>query len=391
MQAATDISIIPSDVEQDSCPNKDVCGSCTLSDVPYADQLAQKRSGLNQLLEKEKLPYRCDEILPSPKQSHYRNRMDFVIDFEGRVGLRQKGKWWRVIDNHHCFISDRSIEVAFQAVRDWVRQAGISYFDRKKHHGLLRFAVVRVTLKGETLVDIVTSVPKDIEEREFLRSALTHLSKSEHITTLVWSTNSTIADVSFGDIQEVFTGTGTLIERIRDTDYRISPHAFFQTNSHAAPLLLDTVQEWAQAAGGKRLLDLYCGTGFFALALARSFNDVVGVELSEEAILDARHNAALNGVTVDFHVAASESFSWGSLGADTVIIDPPRGGIHKSLLTQIGEHRPKTLLYVSCNYKNCVTDLGKLQELYEPRSMRMIDLFPHTPHVELVTWLELRG
>ena len=381
----------PETVSGACCPNKEVCGSCTWSSIPYADQLKEKLRGLNELLEKEKLPYRCDEILPSPRQDHYRNRMDFVIDFEGRVGLRQKGKWWRVIDDHHCFISDEHIEDAFETVRTWVRQAGLSYFDRKKHHGLLRFAVIRASVHGEVLVDIVTSVPKDDEERALLLKAFSHLAESECIATLVWSVNSTITDVSVGELQQMIKGAGVLTETIQGIQYRVSPHAFFQTNSHAAPLLLDIVQEWSKAAGGARLLDLYCGTGFFALALARSFKNVVGVELSEEAIHDARHNASVNGVNVDFHVAASEAFSWGALGADTVIIDPPRGGIHKSLLTQLLEHRPKTLIYVSCNYKNCVADLIKLQEVYEPRAMRMVDLFPHTPHVELVTWLEKKA
>src|SRR3989338_6094948 len=101
------------------CPNKAECGSCAWSHIPYDKQLQQKLSDINGSFAIKKLNLRVEEIMPSPKTAHYRNRMDFVIDFQGNVGLREKGKWWRVIDDHPCFLGDERIEELFRAVCAW--------------------------------------------------------------------------------------------------------------------------------------------------------------------------------------------------------------------------------------------------------------------------------
>ena len=124
------------------CPNPDVCGSCRWSHIPYDKQLKQKLSDINGSFALKELDLQCETIIPSPKTDHYRNRMDFVIDFEGRVGMREKGKWWRVIDDHTCFLADKKIDDLFSHVRTWTPTAGLSFFDRKAHTGLLRYAVI---------------------------------------------------------------------------------------------------------------------------------------------------------------------------------------------------------------------------------------------------------
>ena len=104
-----------------NCPNKELCGSCGWSHIPYDKQLTQKLADINGSFALKELDLKCEEILPSPVTEHFRNRMDFVIDFEGRVGLRQKGKWWRVIDDHTCFLASEDIERLFHIVRDWTK------------------------------------------------------------------------------------------------------------------------------------------------------------------------------------------------------------------------------------------------------------------------------
>jgi 23S rRNA (uracil1939-C5)-methyltransferase len=371
------------------CPNKEVCGSCSWSNTPYVDQLQQKRNLVNQLIAEAGLPYRVEEIVPSPRTHHYRNRMDFVIDFEGRVGLRQKGKWWRVIDDHHCFISDEQIEVTFDLVRTWVRESGLSYFDRKRHTGLLRFALIRSSVLGETLVDIITSVPQE-EEKQSLLLSLAQLAQQSQISTLVWSSNSSVADVSHGEIQAVVKGSGFLHEEILGVKYRISPHSFFQTNSHTAAILVTTIRGWIKQSATKSLLDLYCGTGFFAVSFAADCERVYGVEAFAEAIVDARFNAEANGRDIQFEVCASERFDWSRFKAEAVIVDPPRGGMDEKVTEELLRARPPRIFYVSCNYKHFVKDLSRLHPHYEMRQQLLVDQFPHTPHVELLAWLERR-
>ncbi|MDP2631478.1 MAG: 23S rRNA (uracil(1939)-C(5))-methyltransferase RlmD [Candidatus Uhrbacteria bacterium] len=367
------------------CPNKEHCGSCGWSHIPYDNQLQQKLSDINGSFKLKGLDLQVEEIMPSPQTSHYRNRMDFVIDFEGRVGLREKGKWWRVIDDHTCFIADEIIEKVFSIIRIWSKESGLSYFDRKSHAGFLRYAVVRSTLTGEVMVNIVTSAPNGEEGLAELKKLVDLV----NATTVIWSVNNTVSDVSYGDDVRVISGPGHIEESINGFKYKISPNAFFQTNPHAAPLLMDTVQEFAGDISNKTVLDLYCGTGFFSIPLARVAGKVIGVELVAEAIADARANAEMNQVNIEFHDAKTEEFDWQSLNPDIVIIDPPRSGMHDKALADLIQAKPPTIVYVSCNYKNLARELLILRKYYDVQEIRAIDMFPHTPHVEVVVKLEL--
>jgi len=373
-----------------SCPQKDRCGSCGWSHIPYDKQLAQKCSDINGSFVLKKLSLCCEEILPSPTTEHYRNRMDFVIDFEGRMGLREKGKWWKVIDGHPCFLADEKIETLFHAIRAWLPASGLSYFDRKATTGLLRYAVIRAMQTGETMVDMITSAPADLSEEQQTRAAFLSLAQHLSPTSFFWSINSTISDVSFGDKHECIAGQTSIEEVIHDVHYRISPNAFFQTNSHASPLLLETVKAFAGSVKDKTVLDLYCGTGFFALAFASEAKRTIGVELVPEAIAEAKENARINHLSAEFYDAKTESFPWQDFHADVVILDPPRAGMHDRALQDILAATPPHIVYVSCNHKNFAREMVMLQNLYQVEHMRAIDMFPHTPHVELVTALNLR-
>jgi 23S rRNA (uracil1939-C5)-methyltransferase len=373
------------------CPNPERCGSCGWSHIPYEKQLKQKLADINGSFAIKKLDLKVEEIVASPITHHYRNRMDFVIDWQGNVGLREKGKWWSVIDNHPCFIADQKIEDAFFISRDWAKKCGLSFYDRKANVGFLRYAVIRSTTLGETMIIIVTSAPKDADEEAAAKKALEELAVTSKATTVVWSINHTISDVSFGDELRTISGPGTIEESIAGYRFRISPNAFFQTNPQGAAQLLDTVREFATngAVGTteKTLMDLYCGTGFFAVALAASFKRTLGVEMVKEAIVDAKINAELNNATIEFHDVKTEDFDWMKTGADVVILDPPRGGMVDKVLQDVIAAKPETIVYVSCNYKNFAREMVILSKYYDVEAMRAIDMFPHTPHVELVTKL----
>src|SRR3989338_2201299 len=148
-----------------------------------------------------------------------------------------------------------------------------------------------------------------------IRDALKRLAGEAMPTTLVWSVNHTTSDVSFGDELRIIDGPGYVEETIDGVRYRISPNAFFQTNAYAAPMLLTTVREFAGDLEDKTLLDLYCGTGFFAVAMAGQAARTVGVEMVADAVNDARVNAALNNAVVEFHDTKTEAFDWASIGA----------------------------------------------------------------------------
>lgn len=372
------------------CPNKELCGSCGWSHIPYERQLEQKLGDINGSLRLKGLDVACREVEPSPVTAHYRNRMDFAIDFGRRVGLRQKGKWWRVIDGHACFLADERIEELFGIVRSWVKECGLSGFDRNAFTGLLRHAVIRATLAGGTLINLVTSDPAAGEGEAALLDALAELERRARPTTLTWTVSHGVADVSWGDELHVFSGPGAIEEIVAGMRYRISPQAFFQTNSHAAPLLLDAVASLAGELRGLRVLDLYCGTGFFSVFLARQGPAILGLEADEQAVADARLNAAQNRVEVEFRAAKIEEQDPGLLDAEVVLLDPPRSGLHDQALAALLAARPPVLVYVSCNPKSFARELTYLRRYYAVEELRAIDMFPHTPHVELVSRLVRR-
>jgi 23S rRNA (uracil1939-C5)-methyltransferase len=367
------------------CPLPNQCGSCGWSHIPYAKQLAQKLSDINGSLKLKKLPQRVQEIVASPITEHYRNRMDFVINFQGAVGLREKGAWWKVIDNHPCFLADEKIETLFFTIHDWVKTSGLTFFDRKAHTGFLRYAVIRSTTLGQTMVNIVTSVP----DSDDCQHILEQFAKSLNVGSVIWSINNTITDVSMGEDMRVLKGPGSIEEHINDFTYRISPNAFFQTNPHGAKILMDTVLEFVGDISGQSVVDLYCGSGFFTLPLSQKTDCIAGVELNTEAIADAKINAKINNINhITFIDSATEKTDWQQFVPQTLIVDPPRSGMHDKALQDILAFAPEAIIYVSCNPKNFARELVMLQEKYDVITMRAIDMFPHTPHVELVVKLQ---
>jgi len=373
-----------------SCPNKEICGSCRWSHIPYQKQLDQKLSDINSSFRSHALTLSCEEIVPAPQIAHYRNRMDFAIDYQGRVGLREKGKWWRVLDNHCCFISDIHIESAFHTVRQWTQKANLSFFDRKAHTGLLRYAVIRCTKNGETLITIITSAPTEESEEQRVKDALAELAAMLPTQHVVWSIADTVSDVSRGDRIIPIQNTPYLTEQILDYQYQIHPFTFFQTNSLGAEKLLGTVLEFSSSISGKRFVDLYCGSGFFTIPISAHYENTLGIEIEEEAIERARSNAALNNISIDFLAAKTEDSSWAEEPIDLLLVDPPRAGLHDRALEQLKKAHPPTLIYVSCNYKALARELQILHGHYEVENIRAIDMFPHTPHVEVVTLLRAK-
>jgi 23S rRNA (uracil-5-)-methyltransferase RumA len=388
------------EISNDECPNKAVCGSCEWSKYLYEDQLVQKIAGINTALSATGAEFLCRDIVPSPVISHYRNRMDFVIDYRGNFGLREKGKWWKVIDHHTCFIPDGKIINAFNKIYDWLsywKNSALSlpeglkpFFDRKTYEGLLRYAVIRSTSTGEIMITILSSEISSRETSEIVKNKILELKNVEGLKSLIWSTITTKSDVSTGGDINVIFGSNHITEVINGYSYIVTPNSFFQTNPYAGALLQQTVVEFAKE-GGDRLLDLYCGSGFFTIPLAKIYREVTGIELSTEAIEDAKKNAGINNVTIDFKAQKAEDYKITLTENDVLLVDPPRSGLHKNVIRDILYTSPRKIIYVSCNYAQFAKELAIFKDKYVVTRMTAIDMFPQTPYVELVTLLEKRA
>ncbi|MEP6652874.1 MAG: class I SAM-dependent RNA methyltransferase [Myxococcales bacterium] len=199
-------------------------------------------------------------------------------------------------------------------------------------------------------------------------------------------------------IREASSGVTTdpdarVTERVGDLELEFFAREFFQNNPFLLPRLVDFVVEAAAAGGAPVLVDTYTGSGLFALAAARRFSSVVGVEVSPGAVRAARDNAQRNNITNARFVTsdAARIFAEVTVSGDeaAVIVDPPRKGCGDAFLSQLAAFGPATIVYVSCNPETLARDCDVLQRAgYQVEALQPFDMFPQTRHLECVAVLK---
>lgn len=306
------------------------------------------------------------------------------------LGLREAGRFDRIVDVGTCLLmSPESLELV-QRVRQWAKDYGLTGYNRRTHQGDLRYLVTREGKNtGQRMGILIASEGADALQD--LRQRIEPL-----VTTFYIGFTNSPGDVAQTNDMHLLWGPGWIEEKARNLRFRISPYSFFQTNTHGTEVLYGLLQQWAAPIGGA-LLDAYCGSGGIALSLAKRFDRVVGVDSNPEAIRDAVFNAASNNlsntefVTEDM-IPFLQKLQASKLAVQlsAVVIDPPRPGLHPKAMKALLELNPPRLAYVSCNPEALARDLQNLIPFYRMRSAQCIDLFPHTPHVETLVTLEHR-
>lgn len=400
------------------CSFAGTCGGCAWQQINYPAQLKWKQKMVQQALgqyteiagdaEGGTLPRASMstvgseggrtrdtlEIVPSPEQFYYRNRMDYVFGSDGTLGLKEPEKWWSVVNLTDCYLLSETAPRILAEVRAWATKNELTYWNQKTETGLLRYVMIREGKNtNERLVNIVTSgdatTPEDVWND--LVARLDHFA-----THIVHGRQPLQTDLSLASEFRVLKGASlTFTERLLDKTFAIHPNSFFQTNTRGTEQLLSYLQELIPS--GRHLLDLYCGVGTIGLTLAARFQTVHGIEADAEAVALAEKNAQTNNVlNATFESAKVEDVVTRPGAAlisalqksDVCVIDPPRAGLHPRVTTTLAEHGPATLIYVSCNYRALARELTVLLQHYRIHSIRLFDLFPHTPHVETVVLLE---
>lgn len=406
------------------CPHAGICGGCLWQHLDYKAQLAEKERGIRELFKTLDLESKIRPIIPAEQTLGYRNRMDFCVGWNGEIGFKEYGSWNHYVDIQECLLLKPGIKEILQTVRDWMKESDLQPWDAKFHKGDIRYVVIR---DGQnTKQRIVTLVIRDaLRITQEARLALSDRLKS-FCTSLLLGQLTKDTDLSLAETFETLLGNPWLEEMINGVTFRIHPNSFFQTNSAMAAKLQSAVLDSAlsttcHSCEGRNpekikttksdgslssalslhrddkttLLDLYCGLGFFGITAATRDKDlqVTGYELDEEAIKLASQNAEMNevGEQCHFFSGKAEDLSWQNIDAQYVILDPPRSGLHprviKALLDDTAKLQPSTLIYVSCNYHRLKEELPLLIQKFEVTSIQPLDLFPQTPHVEVVVTL----
>ncbi|HEU16173.1 MAG TPA: 23S rRNA (uracil(1939)-C(5))-methyltransferase RlmD [Nitrososphaeria archaeon] len=352
------------------CPHYGICGGCSIQHLPYEKQLEMKRERIVELIGREP-----DEVVPSPVIWNYRNRMDYAISRDLAIGLRERGKWWSYVDLKVCPLQSPEADALREDLRRFSSERGIEGYDVRRHTGVLRYLVVREgKFTGERMAAIITTEP--------IADTLRDFSPSVGVDSLLNGVNGGPSDTSRAERIITVRGKETISEKLAGYKFSMALNSFFQTNPYTAELMVKFVKE--EVYGSRTVYDLYSGVGTFTLPAADVAEYAVGVESDPLTVELARRNAADNGSSADFMTAKVEAL--GTIDADTVILDPPRAGLHPKVVGQLLSSSPAKIIYLSCNPARQAEDLAKLRE-YTLERLVMVDQFPHTHHVETIAVL----
>jgi 23S rRNA (uracil1939-C5)-methyltransferase len=360
--------------------------------LPYERQLEEKEAQVREALERigrfEAPP--VEPIVPAVERVRYRNKVEysFGTDESGELvlGFHRPGRWDLIEDVREDMLASERVGELRDAVRAWCREEGLTAYDRRDHSGILRNLVVREGRRtGQLQARIVTS-PGDFRAAE--------LAATLPADSVLWTRAAGIAETTRDGETEVLTGSEQLEEELSGLRFQISPDAFFQTNTEMAEVLYGTAAELAGLSGREKVLDLYCGIGTIALALALDAGEVWGVELVERAVADAIENARRNGIDNAKFFAGDIRTAMRPLleqsgKPDVVVVDPPRAGLSQKVVRRVLEAEAQKIVYVSCNPTTLAPNAQQLAEAgYRLSAVRPVDMFPQTPHIECVALLE---
>ena len=316
----------------------------------------------------------------------------------GALGYHVPRIFDKVIDIHECYLMDDVNNRIRNTVREFALAHNFSFYDIRQHTGWLRNIIIRNCSTGELMVNICINHEEEAD-RKLLFDHL--LQQVPSITTLLYTINPKWND-SIYDLQpQVYFGKGYAIEKLKAAEdevyeFIISPKSFFQTNTKQAEKLYGITRDFAGLTGNEIVYDLYCGTGSIGIFVSKNAKKIIGVEVIEEAIEDAKKNAALNNITHaaffagDVIKICNDEFFATHGRPDVVITDPPRAGMHEKLVLKLLEMEAPKIVYVSCNTATQARDLLLLQEKYRIEKVQPVDMFPHTHHIESVALLTLK-
>ena len=400
------------------CLHFGTCGGCLWQNLPYDEQLQVKQELVQDCLAHigNVAKDLVSPALPSPQTYFYRNKMEYSFaarrwllseeldlsqvekprDFA--LGLHVKGFYDRVLDIEECHLQSRLSVAILKLVRRFALASGIPPYNTQDHTGFWRFLVVRDSKHTEELLVELITAPHRNGSAVAAQVASLLQEEIPEVSTLVHGVSAKKAQIASADTQELIFGPGYIEEQLGDLRFRISSSAFFQTNSTGARILMDEVVESCGLTGSEIVWDLYCGTGTIAISLAKTARIVVGLELVSEAVADAHVNAGLNGVDNCKFVLGDMKALFGKIShlvdrygsPQVVVTDPPRAGMHPSVVKSLVALAPPRVVYVSCNPATLARDLKMLMEQYRLLRVQPVDLFPHTPHVEAISVLERR-
>ena len=326
------------------CPYYNICGGCNISSLNYSKQLEYKKNKIINIFKRYLNLDIRPEIIGSNNRYEYRNKITFQSR-NGVVGLVSIDN--ELIDISECLLVSEKVNELYKKICLEDLSKVNKIIIKECDNGLI--LDIEGTINIDNIKDMCLSIYCDNE--------------------CVY--NNECGYINIGDIK-----------------YRVSKDSFFQVNSSNITRLYDVVLEYGEFKNTDNVIDLYCGVGSISLYISKYVNSVLGIEIIEDAIMDAKENAKLNNINnVDFVCGDVSKLVDDNVSGNIVVVDPPRIGLDNHTIDVLNNINIDKLIYVSCDPMTLVRDLGKLDN-YEMKDITLVDMFPNTHHVESVILLQ---
>ena len=406
------------------CSYFGICGGCKLQNYSYDKQLEYKTNVVRNAF--ERIGKFSGVLVPAALQSDdvffYRNKMEFSFSDDKwlerkpdkqaankmnennfALGLHVPKFHSKIVDIEKCLLQSRISNDILNFIRNFFKERNVSIYSTRTHKGFLRFLIIRQSRNTDDILLNLVTHDYDKKLIDELSGKLQNLFPD--ITSFVNSISKRKAQVAFGEETRIIFGNGYIYEKLlrgdKEFKFKISPNSFFQTNTSQTEKLYSTALEFADSKETDNVLDLYCGAGTIAIYIADFVNKVVGVEILEDAVLNAEENADMNGIKnskfvlsdiKDYFLKLKDAESKEDIyhGFNKLILDPPRSGLHPKLCEILSETNFEKIVYLSCNPVTQARDLELICKNgnYKLEKIQPVDMFPQTYHVENVVSLK---
>ena len=377
------------------CIVADKCGGCQWQHIDDAYQREAKRQQVVRALQRIGGFYdlEVEPILHTPDVLNYRNKSTYPLKLSAnskvQAGYYRKGSH-KIVNLNQCPVQDARLNPLLKEIKQDIYYQGWSIYDEKTHEWQLRHLSLRIgTHTGEMLLTLVSTNDRlpNLEKQ-----AKAWLEKYPNLVGVCLNINSDRSNVIFGQETITIAGKPDIKEIFAGVELRILGDTFFQINTIAAEMLLDTTIEKLKLKGDEVLVDAYCGIGTFTLPLAKLVKQAIGIESLASSVAQAKHNAKINQIDNVEFLAGKVATCLQQINTtpDIIVLDPPRKGCDSKVLDSLLAMQPSKIVYISCKPATLARDIKTLVDsgLYKLGFVRSADFFPQTTHVESVVILE---
>ncbi|OSP81806.1 23S rRNA (uracil(1939)-C(5))-methyltransferase RlmD [Leuconostoc citreum] len=366
-------------------------GIAPLANLKYEAQLTFKQRQVEQLFKKVNVSVEVNPTIGMTDPTKYRNKAQVpvqMVNGQLETGFYRRGSH-KLMPVEDFYIQDPKVDEAVSVTRDVLRDLGISAYDEEIHKGVVRHIMARRGFYSHELMVVIITNTKKLPEADNIAAALR--AKLPELKSFIHNINNHDTNVIMGQWNETVWGADEIHDQLMGKDFIIGPNSFYQINPQTTAVLYTLAAEKAGLKPTDVVVDAYSGIGTITLSIADQVAKVYGVEVVEDAVLDAEKNAQNNHIdNVEFVTAdAPEQMTqWAADGLkpDVVFVDPPRKGLTNELISAVSAMQPKTFVYISCNPATLARDTVQIlaEGFHIDGPIQPIDQFPQTTHVESV-------